>query len=524
MERTTKISHLLVALCIVSSTRAFTSASSDVHAFLGCLSATIPCNLVKTPGTNSYSELLMSSVQNLRAVLPGTTRPVVIVAATEPAHVQATVVCGRRHSVRIRTRSGGHDYEGLSYASLDPHEHFAVLDLAKLRAINIDAPRSEAWVESGATIGELYYAAATANQTFGFPAGYCLTVGVGGHLSGGGFGALSRKYGLSADNVLDAVIVDAEGRLLNRTTMGNDLFWAIRGGGGESFGVVLSWKVRLVPVPETVTVFSIRRSRNQSAVDLISKWQLVAPVLPRDIYLHVFVQNQQADFIALFLGRCGRLIDTMRRYFPELGMTQQDCQEMSWMKSTVFFAFNTANLPVEVLLNRTNADYFLKVKSDHVQEPLPRHAWESIWSKWFEKPEAALVMLDPYGGVMGRISPLATPFPHRNYMYQLQLFSSWSENGTAALEKRLSWVRGVYKDLTPYVSKNPRAVYVNYRDLDLGTNVLEGNVTSYEKARVWGEKYFKGNFKRLAAVKSKVDPKDFFRNEQSISPLPAAKG
>jgi FAD/FMN-containing dehydrogenase len=110
-------------------------------------------------------------------------------------------------------------------------------------------------------------------------------VGVGGHLSGGGFGALSLKYGLSADTVLDAVVVDTEGRLLK------DLFWAIRGGGGESFGVVLSWKVRLVPVSETVTVFSIRRSRNESAVDLITKWQAIAPALPRDLYLRVLVQN-----------------------------------------------------------------------------------------------------------------------------------------------------------------------------------------------------------------------------------------
>ncbi|CAL4999824.1 unnamed protein product [Urochloa decumbens] len=522
MARRTISSHLLVALCILSSARALSSASSDVDAFIGCLSTAIPSNLVKTPGTNSYSELLMSSVQNLRAVLPGTTMPVVIIAVTEPAHVQATVVCGRRHSVRIRTRSGGHDYEGLSYASIHPREHFAVLDLAELRAIHINTTRSEAWVESGATIGELYYAVASANQTFGFPAGNCPTLGVGGHLSGGGFGALSRKYGLSVDNVIDAVVVDAEGRLLNRSTMGEDLFWAIRGGGGESFGVVVSWKVRLVPVPETVTVFRISRSRKQSAIDLINKWQLVAPVLPRDLYLRVLVQNKQAAFIALFLGQCGRLVDTMRRYFFELGMTQQDCQEMSWVQSTVFGYFDTASLPTEVLLNRTRTKDFFKAKSDHVCQLMPRKAWESIWDKWLDKPEAAAVNLDPYGGFMRTISPSETPFPHRNYLYQLHLLSSWFENGTETLEKRLSWMRGVYEDLTPYVSNNPRAVYVNCRDLDLGTNELEGNVTSYEKAKVWGEKYFKGNFERLAAVKSKVDPEDFFRNEQSIPPLPAA--
>ena len=526
MATTPRILHLfLLTLCVLSgqTTSSSSSASSDIDAFLGCLSADIPPRLVPTPATNSYNALLLSSVRNLRYVLPGTARPVVIVAATEPAHVQTTVLCGRRHSVRIRTRSGGHDYEGLSYASLDPGQRFAVLDLAELRAIHIDAARAEAWVGSGASLGELYYAAAAANQTFGFPAGNCPTVGVGGHLSGGGFGALSRKYGLSADQVIDAVVVDAEGRLLNRSTMGKDLFWAIRGGGGESFGVVLSWKVRLVAVPETVTVFSIRRLRNESAVDLITKWQAISPALPRDLYLRVLIQNQQANFIALFLGRCGGLVDTMRARFPELGMTERDCQEMSWVKSTVFFFYNTADRPAEVLLDRRNANYYLKVKSDHVAEPIPGEALESIWTKWLEKPEAALIMLDPYGGRMRSIPPSATPFPHRDYLYQFQFFSFWFENGTAALERRLSWVRGVYEDLTPYVSKNPRAVYVNYRDLDIGTNELEGNVTSYAKARVWGEKYFKGNFKRLAAVKSMVDPDDFFRNEQSIPPLPAAK-
>ncbi|XP_021306170.1 berberine bridge enzyme-like 18 [Sorghum bicolor] len=541
MARTpTTILHLLVTLVCILSTSARTSAySSDVvvDAFLGCLSADIPPSLIYTPANNSYSSVLLSSARNLRYALPEPdtcTRPLVIVAATKPAHVQTTVLCGRRHSVHVRTRSGGHDHEGLSYASVDPHRRdFAVLDLAALRAIDMDASRAEAWVGSGATIGELYYAAAATNRTLGFPAGSCPTVGIGGHLSGGGFGVLSRKYGLSADNVLDAVVVDAEGRLLNRSTMGEDLFWAIRGGGGESFGVVLSWKVRLVPVTETVTVFSIRRRRNESAVDLITKWQAIAPALPRDLYLRVMVQNQQADFVAQFLGRCSSLVDTMRGHFPDLGMAEQDCQEMSWVKSTVFFFYGTADLPPEVLLNRSSNPYYhLKVKSDYVQEAMPRHAWESIWSNWLEKPEAStsLLQLDPYGGRMGSISPSATPFPHRNYLYQLQLYAVWFDddddnNRTAALEleKRMtSWVRGAHDDVTPYVSKNPRAVYVNCRDLDLGTNELDGNVTSYAKARVWGEKYFNDNFNRLAAVKSKVDPHDFFRNEQSIPPLPAS--
>uniref|UniRef100_A0A453SER4 FAD-binding PCMH-type domain-containing protein n=1 Tax=Aegilops tauschii subsp. strangulata TaxID=200361 RepID=A0A453SER4_AEGTS len=432
---------------------------------------------------------------------------------------------GRRHGVRVRVRSGGHDYEGLSYLSLDPREPFALLDLAALRAVRVDPARAEAWVGSGATLGELYYAVAAASRALAFPAGVCPTVGVGGHLSGGGFGTLMRRYGLAADHVLDAVLVDASGRLLNRTTMGEDLFWAIRGGGGESFGVVLSWKLRLVRVPALVTVFTIRRSRKQSATHLIAKWQEIAPALPPDLYLRVYVRNQDAQFQSLFLGRCDRLVSLMRAHFSDLGMVRADCEEITWIQSTVYFAFHSSSKPLELLLDRgTKPDSYVKAKSDYVQVPIPWHVWESTWT-WLAKQEAGILILDPYGGRMGRVAPSATPFPHRKgNLYNLQYYSSWSENGTDAFDKHMAWVRGLYKQMEPYVSKNPRTGYVNYRDLDLGRNELGDNVTSYAKAKVWGEKYFKGNFERLAAVKAMVDPDDFFRNEQSIPPLPAAKG
>ncbi|XBJ21218.1 hypothetical protein VPH35_011908 [Triticum aestivum] len=329
--RTTILHHLVLTLCVLSGQNTSSLASTAaIDEFLGCLSADIPSRLIQTPATPSYSALLLSTARNLRYILPDTSKPLGIIAATEHAHVQTTVCCGRRHGVRVRVRSGGHDYEGLSYASVHLNKHkepFAVLDLAALRAIHVDPARAEAWVESGATLGELYYAVGSASCSLGFPAGSCPTVGIGGHLSGGGFGSLARKYGLSADNVLDALVVDADGRLMNRSTMGEDLFWAIRGGGGESFGVVLSWKVRLVPVPETVTVFSIIRSRNQSAIELITKWQEMAPASPQDLYLRVLVLNQQANFQALFLGRCGDLHRLMQYRFPELGMTEQNCQE-----------------------------------------------------------------------------------------------------------------------------------------------------------------------------------------------------
>jgi FAD/FMN-containing dehydrogenase len=116
------------------------------------------------------------------------------------------------------------DDEGLSYRSARADAGpFAVVDLAGFRSVRVTrGTPATAWVDSGATLGELYYAIGKVSDRLAFPAGLCPTVGVGGHLSGGGFGMLLRRHGLAADHV-----VNAEGRLLNRTTMGRDvfLFW-----------------------------------------------------------------------------------------------------------------------------------------------------------------------------------------------------------------------------------------------------------------------------------------------------------
>jgi hypothetical protein len=484
--------------------------------FLSCLTKGIPPSLLYAKSSPAFGAVWSSTVRNIKFLSDKTAKPLYIVTPTEAAHIQSTVVCGRLYGMRIRVRSGGHDYEGLSYRSERP-EPFAVVDLSKMRTVSIDGKKATAWVDSGAQLGDLYYGISKASPRLGFPAGVCATIGVGGHFSGGGFGMLLRKYGTAADNVIDAKVVDANGKLLDRKAMGEDHFWAIRGGGGESFGIVVSWQVRLLPVPPKVTVFQIHKQVKEGAIDLIYKWQTTAPALPDDLMIRVMAMGQEAMFEALFLGTCKDLLPLMNAKFPELGMNSRHCKEMAWIESVPYIPLGPKGT-VSDLLNRTsNIRAFGKYKSDYVRTPIPKCEWEKIFS-WLVKPGAGVMIMDPYGGGIAKVPESETPFPHRSgVLFNIQYVVYWFGEGAA--EEPTKWTRDMYAFMEPYVSKNPRAAYFNYRDLDLGVNQVVGNVSTYASGKVWGEKYFKGNFERLARIKAKIDPEDYFMNEQSIPPL-----
>jgi FAD/FMN-containing dehydrogenase len=493
--------------------------------FLQCLSQTIPNELVYQQSSSSFVSVLQSSVQNPKYATNTTVRPLCIVTASGVPHVQAAVRCGRAHGVRLRVRSGGHDYEGLSYRSVRP-EAFAVLDLSRLRAVDVRPAEAAAWVDAGATLGELYYAVGAADRRLAFPGGVCPTVGVSGFLSGGGIGLMMRKYGIGADSVVDARVVNADGDLIASVASADqELLWAIRGGGGESFGVVVAWRLRLSRVEDTVTVVNIQRTLDEGAAALVAKWEtlILQPYLP-DLTIRVVVQDRHAFFQTLFLGRCSRLLRAMGAFFPELGMAPADCREMTWLRAMAFITLGAADAPAEGLLNRTNnLGTFVKNKSDYVRRAIGLAGWEGIFQQHLSQYGAGLMILEPHGGaVSAGVPDFATPYPHRQgVLYNVQYVVFWSgeANGTVAAAAT-GWLGGLYGHMEQFVTSNPREAYANYRDLEIGENAVGGDgVTTYESGRVWGEKYFMGNFRRLAAVKGRVDPGDYFRNEQSIPPL-----
>ncbi|KAM7510939.1 hypothetical protein LguiB_009814 [Lonicera macranthoides] len=294
-----------------------------------------------------------------------------------------------------------------------------------------------------------------------------------------------------------------------------------------------SLPVKLVAVPEIVTIFGVRRTLEQNGTALLHKWQTIAPKLDRDLYLRaeIITVNQDGkrtvriSFESLFLGGADRLLLLMKESFPELGLVREDCMEMPWIKSTLFFAGNgafTLGESIEVLLNRSAIPkLYFKAKSDYVKVPIPVEGLEGIWERFFQVDDGVItILMTPYGGKMDEFSESALPFPHRaGNLYMMYIGVTWDANTTVVEQnRRLDFIRSLYSYLGSYVSKNPREAYVNYNDLDLGVG------TSYKEASLWGVRYFKDNFKRLVQVKTAVDPHNFFRHEQTLESVFNAVG
>ncbi|XP_059063673.1 berberine bridge enzyme-like D-2 [Cryptomeria japonica] len=500
----------MATVMIGNNPRAAVKGNANLNGLFECFKKSGLTDFIRCPEDSSTLDF---SAQNLRFREPQIRKPDYIFIPEDKYQLQEFVFLLVNSSQRwqIRVRCGGHSYEGLSYTADAP---FVLIDLLKLNKVNVDRKSETAWVEGGATLGEVYSAVAESSPELAFPAGICHTVGSGGHFAGGGMGFLARKYGLAADNILDALLINGSGEMVDRSGMGEDVFWALRGGGGGSWGVVYAWKIRLVRVPQILTTFKVVKHGTDIVTETVNKWQHVAPKMEDNILMQVKVDFNEkkvirAMFEGTYLGRKNELVNKIANSFPELQMESANCEEMSWIETIAYF---DNNIQVSELTNRYyyNKTYF-KSKSDFAKVPLPESALRGLWSRMHKEPRVFTVFF-PLGGMMDRKPSNATPFPHRaGTLFNIHYNISWSES--CEDDYYLKWMRDLYQYMEPYVSHSPRAAYINFLDLDLGTSH-----DSVEEARVWGEKYFGANFDRLVDAKTQVDPANKFNNPQSIPP------
>ncbi|GJU12699.1 berberine bridge enzyme-like protein 8 [Tanacetum coccineum] len=486
--------------------------------------------IVYTPDNSSFSSVYHAYIRNALYVNSTKIKPSLIITPTHVSHIQNAIVCARKYRMQMRTRGGGHDYEGLSYLSYEDTTPFFILDMFNLRSIDVNIEQEIAWVEAGATLGEVYYKISEISNTHGVPASVCPTVAVGGHCSGGGYGNMMRKYGLVVDQIEDAKLIDVNGELLDRRSMGDDLFWAITGGGGASFGVVLSFLFKLVHVPPQVTYFGLQKTSEDEIINIADKWFQIADKLDPDLFIRMkfnVINNIQgnktirATYPSLFLGNTTSLVSLMDKTFPELGLQESDCAEMSWVDSTLVYSGFPVGTSREALLSRSQQSKRqrkFKIKSDFLKEPISKQGMKSIFKRMKELRSQTLTF-NPLGGRLNEISEFAKPYPHRaGNLAMIQYQTYWDDSGTEAANQYIESTRLMHEHMTPYVSKNPRQAVFNYRDLDLGVNHNGNN--SYEEGKVYGVKYWNEvNFNKLVMVKSRVDPGNFFRNEQGVPTL-----
>lgn len=405
-----------------------------------------------------------------------------------PDGLRRLVDGARDAQIPFAIRSGGHSFEGFSQSDV------LSIDVRPLNRISIDPAARSMTAGAGVSLGDVYRAAASAGLCF--PAGSCPTVGLAGHIHGGGFGLLSRALGLASDALIAVDLVDAQGQQ-RRVTAGNDpdLFWALQGGGGGTFGAARAFTLKLFPAPPVFTFIQAFILDLPSAARFMDAWQLWIASLPADVATILTIRTVSANRISIRLA--GQVFGENPSLFSAALANLSGLSGQSIAPQIRGRTFMEA-------VNRFSGGWsyeckFSKGKSDFVMSPLPQQGIDMLLRGLSSLPPNELVLiLDAYGGAIRKRRTNETAFAHRDALYSIQYYSSWFD--PARTPSRLAGLRSVHDAMRPFM---PGFAYVNYCDLDL---------------QDWRRAYWADNAPRLAQVKRHVDPTNLFRHAQSIAP------
>ena len=424
-----------------------------------------------------------------------TDRPSLVVRPTGPADVAVAVTFARDNDIELTVRGGGHSVAGLSTS-----DGGMVVDLSLMNGVVVDPEAKLVRVQAGALWGDVD----RETQLFGLatPGGVVSDTGVAGLTLGGGYGWLRRKYGLSCDNVVEAQVVTADGQVLTASADENpDLYWALRGGGGN-FGIVTSFAFRVHPLgpivaftgvfyPQAEAAKILRGYREyfRNAPDEVTP-EAISITMPSDPHLPEAIHDQECFIVAaLYAGDVDQGMEVMQP-LRELATPLADISQP--MPFTAVQSAFDAFFPRGVMQT-----YW---KSVYLPE-LPDEAVELIARKGAERP-SPLTFVDTYvlGGAMGRVDAGDTAFGDRSMPYMVAIVGFWDD--PADNEANIAWIRNTWHE----IGKFGEGTYLNFTGL------------AEEDADAAVADAFGPNLQRLTAVKSTYDPDNFFRRNNNVVP------
>jgi hypothetical protein len=420
-------------------------------------------------------------------------RPRLIARCANVADVIAAVNFGREQKMLVAIRGGGHNGPGLSSC-----DDGLVVDLSLLKGIRVDPEARTVRVEPGCTAAEVDHA----THAFGLavPLGIVGSTGVAGLTLGGGTGYLTRKWGLTVDNLLEADVVLADGRFVTADKDHHpDLFWALRGGGGN-FGVVTSFLFQAHPVKNVFAgpifwdakdakkVMSRYRDFIAKAPEELGLFVGLKTVPPVDPFPKEHWGKRACALIGAYNGPTAEAQKLLNPLLAEL-----PAPLFNWMGEMPFTAINTLFDP---FFPKGLQWYW---KGDFVKT-LPDEAIETHIAQAAKAPsDFCLMHLYPIDGAVRRVAKDATPWSARDASFSMVIAGIDPDPKKAGDLK--TWGRAYWKAVHPF---NLEGGYVNFLMDDEADSRLEASYGS--------------NYKRLAAIKAKYDPQNFFRVNQNIKP------
>ena len=417
-------------------------------------------------------------------------RPAVIARCATTADVVRGVNFARDNRLVLAVRGGGHNIAGNALC-----DDGLVIDLSMMKAAHVDPARRRVTIEGGATLGDLD--AATQAHGLATPVGINSTTGIAGLTLGGGFGWLSRKYGMTVDNLESAEVVTAAGEVIRASAKDHpDLFWALRGGGGN-FGVVTRFEFRLhpvgpdvlsglivYPISEAKAVLQRYREFIASAPDELTVWTILrqAPPLP---FLPETVHGKGILALALIyagdpkLGEA--LIDPLRTFGTPVGEHVGVQPYVAWQQA------------LDPLLTAGARNYW----KSHNLSRLADGLFDAVIASVAKLPSPQCeILLAALGGATTRLAPGATAYAHRDTQFVMNVHGRWEK--PADDKVCIGWARDSLNASAPFASGG---VYVNFMTADEGDRVRAA---------------YGPNYGRLAQVKRTYDPNNLFRVNQNI--------